>query len=46
MPHQPEIVRDEQVGQLQSLLEIHQQVDDLRLHRHVQRRDRFVGDDE
>ena len=39
---QPQVVRDEQIGQLQPLLQIHQQVDDLRLHRHVERRDRFV----
>ena len=44
--HQPQVVRDEQIGQLQLLLQIHQQVDDLRLNRHVERRDRFVGDDE
>ena len=43
---QPQIVRDEQVGQLQLLLQIHQQVDHLRLHRDVERRDRLVEDDE
>ena len=43
---QPQVVRDEQVGQLQLLLQIHQQVDDLRLHRHVERRHRLVGDDQ
>ena len=46
VPHEPQIVRDEQVGQLQSLLQIHQQVDDLRLDGDVERRDRLVGDDE
>ena len=46
MPHEPQIVRDEQIGQLQPLLQIHQQVDHLRLHRDVERRDRLVGDDE
>ena len=40
--HQPQIVRDEQIRQLQLLLQIHQQVDDLRLHRHVERRHRLV----
>ena len=42
MLDQPQVVRDEQVGQLQLLLQIHQQVDDLRLHREVERRHRFV----
>ena len=31
---------------MQLLLQVHQQVDDLRLHRHVERRHRFVEDDE
>ena len=44
--HQPQIVRDEQIGQLQPRLQIHQQIDHLGLHRDVQRRDRLVGDDE
>ena len=44
--HEPEVVRDEQVRQLQPLLQIHQQVDDLRLDRDVERRDGLVGDDE
>ena len=43
---EPQIVRDEQVGELQPLLQIHQQVDDLRLHRHVERGHRLVEDDE
>ena len=42
----PQVVRDEEVRQLQSLLQIHQQVDDLCLDGDVQRRDRLVGDDE
>ena len=44
--HQPQVVRDEEVGELQPLLQIQQQVHDLRLHRDVERRDRLVGDDE
>ena len=44
--HEPQIVRDEEVGQLQPLLQIEQQVDDLRLNRDVERGDRLVGDDE
>ena len=39
---EPQIVRDEQVGQSELLLEIHQQVHDLSLHGHVERRDRLV----
>ena len=41
-----QIVRDEQVGQLELVLQIHQQVDDLRLDRDVERRDRLVADDQ
>ena len=37
---------DEEVGQAELLLQVFQQVDDLRLNRHVERRDRLVGDDE
>ena len=40
------VVRDEQVGELQLVLEVHQQVDDLRLDRDVQRRNRLVPDDQ
>ena len=41
-----EIVRDEQIGQPELVLQVHQQVDDLRLDRHVERRDRLVADDQ
>ena len=37
------IVGDKQVRQTQLLLEIEHQIDDLRFHRHIQRRHRFVG---
>jgi hypothetical protein len=40
------IVRDEQVGQLELVLQVHQQVDDLRLDRDVERGDRLVADDQ
>ena len=46
MLDQPQIVGDEQIGQLQPRLQIEQQRDDLRLDRHVERRHGFVGDDE
>ena len=39
-----EIVRDEQVGEAELLLQILEQVEDLRLHRDVERRDRLVAD--
>ena len=41
-----QIVRDKQVGQAEPFLQLEHQVQDLRLHRHVERRDRFVGDDQ
>ena len=44
--HHRQIVRDEQVGQVQLLLQVDQQVDDLRLDVDVERGDRLVGDDE
>ncbi len=45
-PHDLEVVADEQVGEAVLFLELAQQVDDLRLHRHVQRRGRLVQHDE
>jgi len=41
-PHHREVVCDEQIGEAQLALQILQQVDDLRLNRNVQRRDRLV----
>ncbi len=41
-----EIVRDEEIGEPEFLLQILQQIDDLRLDRHVERGDRLVADDE
>ncbi len=41
-----EVVADEQQRQAELVLQIGQQVDDLRLHRHVERRDRLVADDQ
>lgn len=40
-----EIVGDEQIGKAMSTLQVLHQVDDLGLHGHIERRDRFVGDD-
>ena len=42
--HHREVVRDEQVRQMQPLLQLHQHVDHLRLDRHVERRHRLVAD--
>ncbi len=44
--HDREIVGDEQVGQAKVALEIDQQVQDLRLDRHVERRHRLVAHDQ
>ena len=41
-----QVVRDEQVAQVKTLLEVAQQVQDLRLDRHVERGHRLVSDDE
>ena len=41
-----EVVADEEVGELKLVLQVVQEVDDLRLDRHVQRGDRLVADDE
>src|SRR5215469_11001180 len=41
-----EIVRDEQIGQVLFALQIHHQVDDLRLDRDVEGRNRLVADDQ
>ena len=41
-----EIVRDEEVGQAELALQVAEQVEDLRLHRDVERRDRLVADDD
>ena len=43
---EPQVVGDEQVGQVQSRPQIEQQLDHLRLNRDVERRDGFVRDDE
>ena len=46
MLHDREVVRDEQVRDVALLLQVIQQVEDLRLDRNVQRRNRLVADDE
>ena len=44
--HHREVVGDEQVGEAELLLQVFEQVDDLRLDRDVERRDRLVADDQ
>ena len=46
MAHHPEVVRDEEVGEVELVLEVLEQVDDLGLDRDVERGDRLVGDDQ
>src|SRR3546814_21188272 len=45
VPHDGNIVRDEQVSEPQLLLQVLQQVDDLSLHRHVESRNGLVADE-
>ena len=42
--HHRQVVADEQIGEPELVLQVHQQVQHLRLDRHVERRDRLVGD--
>ena len=41
-PHDPQIMRNEQIGEVATALQVAQQIDDLRLDRHVQGRRRLV----
>ena len=43
--HHREVMRDEQVAEAKIDLQIHQQIDHLRLHGYVKRRDRLVEND-
>src|SRR5438067_11242125 len=42
----PEVMRDQEHGELEVVLQCSQQVENLRLDRYVQRRNRLIGDDE
>ena len=44
--HHRKVVRDEEVGELEPILELLEEVDDLRLDRDVEGRDRLVAHDE
>ena len=46
VPDHRQVVADEEIGQLELVLQIAHQVQDLRLHRHVERRRRLVAHDE
>jgi len=46
VPHDGQIVGDEEVGEVELALKALEQVDDLRLDRDVERRDRLGGHDE
>ena len=46
VPHDVEVVRDEDVGQAELPLEVLEEIEDLRLHGDVERRDRLVAEDE
>ena len=46
VPDHGQVVRDEDVGQAELVLQLLQQVDDLRLHRDVECGHRFVADDD
>ena len=46
MANNAEVVRNEKISQIQFLLQIFKHVDNLRLNRNVQSRNRFVADDE
>ncbi len=44
--HDLNVVRNEQVCQSEVPLQVHEQVEDLRLHGHIERRGRLIEDDE
>ncbi len=46
VPHDGEIMGDEQIGQPELVLQVLEQVDDLALDRHVERGDGLVADDQ
>ena len=46
MFHHRQIVRDEQIRDLPLLLQIIEQIQNLRLDRNIERRNRFIADDE
>ena len=46
MANDTQVMGDEQIGQMQLFLELAEQVEDLGLNGHVERRHRLVGDDQ
>src|SRR5206468_8593379 len=46
MPNHAEVVCDEQVSQIELFLQLAEEVEDLRLDRHIQRGHRFIANDQ
>ena len=46
MPDHREVVADEEIGEAELVLQVAHQIEDLRLHRNIERRGRLVADDE
>ena len=46
MPDNGEVVTDEEIGEAKFILQVAHQIQDLRLHGHIERRGRLVADDE
>ena len=46
MPDHGEVVADEEIGEAELVLQVAHQIEDLRLHRDIERRGRLVADDE
>ena len=44
--HHIQIMTDENIGQAKAFLEVHEQVQDLRLHAFIEGRDRFIQDNQ
>ena len=45
LAHHREVVRDEDIAECELALQVGKQIEDLRLNRHIERRDRLVADD-
>ena len=46
VPDHGEVVADEEIGEAELVLQVAHQIEDLRLHRDIERRGRLVADDE
>ena len=45
MLHHGKIMRDKEIGEFQFVLQTAKQIEDLRLYRNIERRDRFIAND-